>query len=114
MIHVFFFFFFLMIRRPPRSTLFPYTTLFRPRDPGRRGDSGVRPPRGLRRRERDPWIRLQPVQRAAVAAGLLVAGDDSSLSAAHASRLKTADGAAHARSGPLQWKASAHPSAPPP
>ena len=23
------FFFFLMIRRPPRSTLFPYTTLFR-------------------------------------------------------------------------------------
>src|SRR5882762_2902325 len=26
-----FFFFFLMIRRPPRSTLFPYTTLFRPR-----------------------------------------------------------------------------------
>src|SRR6266704_5434910 len=27
----FFFFFFLMIRRPPRSTLFPYTTLFRPR-----------------------------------------------------------------------------------
>src|SRR6266851_3105185 len=29
-----FFFFFLMIRRPPRSTLFPYTTLFRS---GRRG-----------------------------------------------------------------------------
>src|SRR6266498_4618389 len=32
------FFFFLMIRRPPRSTLFPYTTLFRsatsPTDPG--------------------------------------------------------------------------------
>src|SRR2546430_13622063 len=27
----FFFFFFLMIRRPPRSTLFPYTTLFRSR-----------------------------------------------------------------------------------
>src|SRR6266536_5216070 len=25
-----FLFFFLMIRRPPRSTLFPYTTLFRP------------------------------------------------------------------------------------
>src|SRR2546429_4463416 len=30
------FFFFLMIRRPPRSTLFPYTTLFRSRqEPGR-------------------------------------------------------------------------------
>src|SRR5271167_5051315 len=30
----FFFFFFLMIRRPPRSTLFPYTTLFRSTRPG--------------------------------------------------------------------------------
>src|SRR2546427_2774869 len=28
-VFLFFFFFFLMIRRPPRSTLFPYTTLFR-------------------------------------------------------------------------------------
>src|SRR5256885_12453263 len=28
-----FFFFFLMIRRPPRSTLFPYTTLFRSATP---------------------------------------------------------------------------------
>src|SRR2546427_4918734 len=37
-IFLFFFFFFLMIRRPPRSTLFPYTTLFRsprPRDRAR-------------------------------------------------------------------------------
>src|SRR6478609_11454461 len=35
---LFSFFFFLMIRRPPRSTLFPYTTLFRPpaARPGRR------------------------------------------------------------------------------
>src|SRR2546426_4435307 len=30
-----FFFFFLMIRRPPRSTLFPYTTLFRSRGAAR-------------------------------------------------------------------------------
>src|SRR2546429_7037262 len=29
----FFLFFFLMIRRPPRSTLFPYTTLFRSSSP---------------------------------------------------------------------------------
>src|SRR5437660_12364035 len=29
LIYFFLFFFFLMIRRPPRSTLFPYTTLFR-------------------------------------------------------------------------------------
>src|SRR2546425_4085389 len=32
-----FFFFFLMIRRPPRSTLFPYTTLFRSVDPHHTG-----------------------------------------------------------------------------
>src|SRR6266496_5833893 len=30
---IFLFFFFLMIRRPPRSTLFPYTTLFRSPSP---------------------------------------------------------------------------------
>src|SRR6266487_4268915 len=33
-------FFFLMIRRPPRSTLFPYTTLFRSRLPNRRRSPG--------------------------------------------------------------------------
>src|SRR5258708_26774862 len=31
-LYIFLFFFFLMIRRPPRSTLFPYTTLFRSRN----------------------------------------------------------------------------------
>src|SRR5437773_10723383 len=40
LIVLFFFFFFLMIRRPPRSTLFPYTTLFRsPAVPSREGMS---------------------------------------------------------------------------
>src|SRR2546422_10767466 len=34
-----FLFFFLMIRRPPRSTLFPYTTLFR--SPGAGGGDGL-------------------------------------------------------------------------
>src|SRR5258707_13169316 len=34
--HLQLFFFFLMIRRPPRSTLFPYTTLFRSALPNRR------------------------------------------------------------------------------
>src|SRR2546428_8609075 len=34
------FFFFLMIRRPPRSTLFPYTTLFR--SGGRQRESRIR------------------------------------------------------------------------
>src|SRR5947208_9845845 len=41
---LFCFFFFLMIRRPPRSTLFPYTTLFR--------SSRSRPHWGRRRRSR--------------------------------------------------------------
>src|SRR6266511_5232216 len=36
------FFFFLMIRRPPRSTLFPYTTLFRSRVTGARLYTGLR------------------------------------------------------------------------
>src|SRR3712207_9174899 len=37
------FFFFLMIRRPPRSTLFPYTTLFRsPGSLAARGRRGAR------------------------------------------------------------------------
>src|SRR6201992_4550302 len=34
------YFFFLMIRRPPRSTLFPYTTLFRSLDIAINGGSG--------------------------------------------------------------------------
>src|SRR2546427_5697550 len=53
----FFFFFFLMIRRPPRSTLFPYTTLFRspalPGDPDAalriRGGRGIDVGAGFRR-----------------------------------------------------------------
>src|SRR5256885_9228982 len=35
--HLNFFFFFLMNRRPPRSTLFPYTTLFRSEEAARQG-----------------------------------------------------------------------------
>src|SRR2546429_484337 len=55
--HLTFFFFFLMIRRPPRSTLFPYTTLFRSRD-------GARPRRGAGagRRARRPRGLLRPSQ----------------------------------------------------
>src|SRR6266568_3876611 len=52
-----FFFFFLMIRRPPRSTLFPYTTLFR---------SGVRTPRsrGAARQPRGPAQLPEPLELA--------------------------------------------------
>src|SRR2546426_10590585 len=57
-VHFIFLFFFLMIRRPPRSTLFPYTTLFRSRGAtGRTATSGpartlAPPPPGRRSRLR--------------------------------------------------------------
>src|SRR3712207_6914082 len=57
---MFLFFFFLMIRRPPRSTLFPYTTLFRSR-PGERPE-----PAGL------PAVRPAPVRPRRCAAGPVV------------------------------------------
>src|SRR5919112_6576135 len=60
-VFVFVFVFFLMIRRPPRSTLFPYTTLFRSgrpppavREAGRAGgrDPHTDPARGDRKSTR--------------------------------------------------------------
>src|SRR5256885_6395821 len=42
-----------MIRRPPRSTLFPYTTLFRSASPGRASESSSR-----------RWARHEHVRRA--------------------------------------------------
>src|SRR5256885_12393108 len=53
------YFFFLMIRRPPRSTLFPYTTLFRspagpPASPA--GSSTGRRPAEPRRRSASPRV----------------------------------------------------------
>src|SRR3712207_8250414 len=62
-------FFFLMIRRPPRSTLFPYTTLFRSvrEAHGRVERSEVREPRRhlkLRPRPEIAWLRLGERQKA--------------------------------------------------
>src|ERR1051326_9220557 len=54
------FFFFLMIRRPPRSTLFPYTTLFR--SPIRfdgSSPSGCKAPRPIRSRSEEHTSELQ-------------------------------------------------------
>src|SRR5690348_17982580 len=45
-LYLVFFFFFLMIRRPPRSTLFPYTTLFRSRGCGRAAKDSAWPGNG--------------------------------------------------------------------
>src|SRR3712207_7325864 len=54
-----------MIRRPPRSTLFPYTTLFRSRDPQGQGEApeehGARgEAEGRQEGVRDPEGRLPP------------------------------------------------------
>src|SRR3712207_8296049 len=53
-----------MIRRPPRSTLFPYTTLFRSQRRGRQAHGerrrGVRGVRGARGAEGVPVLRRRP------------------------------------------------------
>src|SRR3712207_6636285 len=50
-----------MIRRPPRSTLFPYTTLFRSGDPGAIGlDLILSNPREAVLHDRDGWIDFGP------------------------------------------------------
>src|SRR2546430_5020367 len=57
------FFFFLMIRRPPRSTLFPYTTLFRSHGRRRGCGGGGRhlpyPARGRRSEEHTSELQSQ-------------------------------------------------------
>src|SRR5258708_32403884 len=65
-LHRAFNFFFLMIRRPPRSTLFPYTTLFRSRRqfrthdlPGVRSTLGDYPPAELGDRSEEHTSELQ-------------------------------------------------------
>src|SRR5205814_9501706 len=73
-------FFFLLIRRPPRSTLFPYTTLFRSEEGGRQ------PPLCVRRRIcPGPDAQRGPARRA-VARARRCAEPDGSSSAASAQR----------------------------
>src|SRR3712207_9137173 len=68
------FFFFLMIRRPPRSTLFPYTTLFR----------------SCGRAEGLPWAALRRLGRAhAQRAGGLSRDGATSRSEEHTSELQS-------------------------
>src|SRR3712207_9347861 len=54
-------FFFLMVRRPPRSTLFPYTTLFRSKRLKERGVDAVDVSDGARAR-----LRMHPVAAARI------------------------------------------------
>src|SRR5438067_4860453 len=68
-LHLFRFpFFFFMIRRPPRSTLFPYTTLFRScggrRSPGQRATSGGQGSGVAETNEPDPTLApVRPVAK---------------------------------------------------
>src|SRR2546426_7589979 len=52
-----------MIRRPPRSTLFPYTTLFRSRRRGASRHEGPRGPGGAGRAAVPPFVRCHPLRR---------------------------------------------------
>src|SRR5882762_11367438 len=61
------FFFFLMIRRPPRSTLFPYTTLFRFHRIAQRSHASVRAAEGCPGLDRPLTRRLSLFGRTAAA-----------------------------------------------
>src|SRR5687767_15074144 len=65
LITLFSFFFFLMIRRPPRSTLFPYTTLFRSRTAGRRPAAARWPEPAQSRAGWEPAAGRTPLERRA-------------------------------------------------
>src|SRR6266540_4935165 len=70
-----FFFFFLMIRRPPRSTLFPYTTLFRSPEPRPKARNLPTRPRRARRRslgEQDSTCRASSCAGQTLGARLVV------------------------------------------
>src|SRR6266498_1995587 len=91
----FFFFFFLMIRRPPRSTLFPYTTLFRSRQAdGAAGQPDRRIP--LLRPGSSPVLARRARSRLAV---VDAAGPGVPPAEAHATRAGRASRPAQARGG---------------
>src|SRR3712207_7778448 len=90
-------FFFLMIRRPPRSTLFPYTTLFRSgeqrpvraaRHPSRQSvDIGVQPDGEAAAQDQRP--RLVVDERAAAGGDHLRRALDQARSEEHTSELQS-------------------------
>src|SRR3712207_7849038 len=94
-----------MIRRPPRSTLFPYTTLFRSAGRVLRGDPRPREDGlALRKEERVPLagrlLRGEPLQRAGLRAGTVADRKSTRLNSSHANisyavfclKKKTAEG----------------------
>src|SRR2546430_11867514 len=79
-------FFFLMIRRPPRSSLFPYPTLFRSAGRCRRLRHDLRTTGPLLRdRDRDVRMRLDPAGDDDLAVG----NDDAARSEEHTSELQS-------------------------
>src|SRR3712207_7810855 len=78
-----------MIRRPPRSTLFPYTTLFRSQEDARRNI------RSQIRRKKAPWMHLIAVIFLLLAAVYLVANLGSPL-AVYLDRKSTRLNSSHA------------------
>src|SRR3712207_9354728 len=76
-----FVFFFLMIRRPPRSTLFPYTTLFL--SLGGRSDRQP-PPQGCRRRLIRPHGHGRRITMRRLVDGLLQDRKSTRLNSSHA------------------------------
>src|SRR3712207_7241739 len=79
-------FFFLMIRRPPRSTLFPYTTLFRSRAPRTRSPGSV--PMASGPLDRDvPMDNVSPLREGVT--GRLEASLEAARSEEHTSELQS-------------------------
>src|SRR6266496_4404347 len=67
------FFFFLMIRRPPRSTLFPYTTLFRSVGAPGMPEAGLLPiPKKLLARGVRDMVRISDARMSGTAFGTIV------------------------------------------
>src|SRR3712207_7165235 len=72
-----------MIRRPPRSTLFPYTTLFRSTRELRQADADLRALRELQQRTADALAGL------ATTVSALAGAEDRSRSEEHTSELQS-------------------------
>src|SRR3712207_7574264 len=86
---MFLLFFFLMIRRPPRSTLFPYTTLFRSEEAAEEGRPGRHADPALTHLARSGCGRQQPRHLAQARAGEQIGTPRHRRSEEHTSELQS-------------------------